>query len=96
MKVSIEMFSRWKKYCRLLLAENKMAVEDVSSPVMAWNVAFKLDIPKEAYPWGSPLARRFGGRRWCNPLLWLLFRGRKKRLKKGVDIIRAYGIVRAR
>ena len=68
MKVSIEMFSRWKKYCRLLLAENKMAVEDVSSPVMAWNVAFKLDIPKEAYPWGSPLARRFGGRRWCNPL----------------------------
>lgn len=49
MKIKKEMFERWEKYCRLLLAERGLKVEDVSTGVEAWNIAFKLGIASEAY-----------------------------------------------
>lgn len=49
MKVHKEMFSRWEKYARLLLQEYGATPEKVSTPVSAWNIAHRLDIPKEAY-----------------------------------------------
>lgn len=49
MAVHPEMFERWAKYARQLLAEHNRTVSDVTTPVMAWNIAHKLDIPKEAY-----------------------------------------------
>ena len=49
MKVSKEMFDRWDKYARLLLAESNRFPADVTTPVEAWNIAHKLGIPKEAY-----------------------------------------------
>ncbi len=49
MKISKEMFTRWQKYAVLFLADNGATVECVTSPQEAWNIAHKLDIPREAY-----------------------------------------------
>ena len=49
MKVSKEMLARWDKYARLLLNEHGLSVEKVVKPVQAWDIAHRLDIPKEAY-----------------------------------------------
>ena len=49
MKVDKAMFQRWKKFCMLFCQENSATVDDIKTGVMAWNVAFKLDIPREAY-----------------------------------------------
>ena len=52
MKVPKEMFERWSKYVNLLLTENNCSTSDITTPVSAWNVAHKLDIPREAYHCG--------------------------------------------
>ena len=49
MKVSKEMLKRWEKYCRLFCMEHGLTPEDIKSCSMAWTIADKLDIPKEAY-----------------------------------------------
>jgi len=49
MKVHKELFARWHKYVHLFLAEHNAKLSDVTTPVVAWNIAFKLDIPREAY-----------------------------------------------
>ena len=49
MRIEKEMFARWKKYTDLLLAEHNMRAEDIVSPRVAWDIAFKLDFWKEAY-----------------------------------------------
>lgn len=49
MKVHKELFDRWSKYVSLLLADNKLAPADIVKPVDAWNIAYKLHIPLEAY-----------------------------------------------
>ncbi|MFA5311685.1 MAG: hypothetical protein WC375_00035 [Methanomassiliicoccales archaeon] len=52
MKVDKPTFLRWQKYVSLLLQENNKTAEDITTGVQAWNVAHKLDIPKEAYHMG--------------------------------------------
>jgi len=52
MKVSTEMFARWSKYVNLLLAENQRSTDDITTPKAAWDIAYKLDIPTEAYHCG--------------------------------------------
>ena len=49
MKVHKEMFERWKKYCVLFCREHNLKTEDIKSSSMAWAIAFKLEIPREAY-----------------------------------------------
>jgi len=49
MRVSKDMLARWKKFAALLLHEHNCRESDVTTPVMAWNIAHKLDIPREAY-----------------------------------------------
>lgn len=43
------MLERWRKYATLLLAERGFVVDDVKTGVDAWNVAHRLNIPREAY-----------------------------------------------
>ena len=49
MKIDKATFDRWRKFCVLLLREHGYTLEDVKTGVDAWNIAYKLDIPKEAY-----------------------------------------------
>ena len=49
MRVHKELFNRWEKYVRLLLAEHSLTVEKIVSPRTAWDIASRLDIPREAY-----------------------------------------------
>lgn len=49
MKVHKEMFDRWEKYCRLYCYDRKAILSDIKNPVLAWNIATRLDIPREAY-----------------------------------------------
>lgn len=49
MKIDKEMFARWDKHVRYFLAEYQAGPSDIKTPVAAWNVAHRLDIPKEAY-----------------------------------------------
>ena len=49
MKVHKEMFTRWEKYVRLLLAENKWDRSEVKTLRDAWTIAHRLHIPEEAY-----------------------------------------------
>ena len=49
MKVHKEMFDRWNKYITLYLKEYNMHPDDIKNIGTAWSIAFKLDIPKEAY-----------------------------------------------
>jgi hypothetical protein len=52
MRVHKELFERWNKYSVLLLKEHGYKPDDVKSKITAWNIANKLDIPKEAYKLG--------------------------------------------
>jgi hypothetical protein len=49
MKISTEMFWRWEKSCQALLAEHGHTCAEVTSKINAWDVASRLDIPREAY-----------------------------------------------
>ena len=49
MKVDKPTLTRWTKYCRLYCNERGTHTNNVRSKITAWNVAFALDIPKEAY-----------------------------------------------
>ena len=49
MKVSKEMFARWKKYVYLFMAEHEESIDTINSPSHAWTVAHRVEIPKEAY-----------------------------------------------
>jgi hypothetical protein len=52
MKVHKELYERWNKYAMMLLKEHGYKTDDVKSKITAWNIANKLDIPKEAYKLG--------------------------------------------
>jgi hypothetical protein len=49
MKIEKTVLARWSKYCRLLLAEHGYTPDQVTTGSDAWNIAHKLDIPREAY-----------------------------------------------
>ena len=49
MKVHKEMLARWNKYANLICHDNGVKIEDITSGITAWNIAHKLDIPREAY-----------------------------------------------
>jgi len=49
MRVDATLLARWCKYAELYMADFKLNVDDVTTPVMAWTVAHRIGIPKEAY-----------------------------------------------
>ena len=49
MKVSKEMFYRWSKYADLYCRENGAIPSDIMDGKLCWTIAYRLDIPKEAY-----------------------------------------------
>jgi len=49
MKIYKEMFARWKKYSILLCAERNTTPEKIMTGAQAWNIAYDLELPKEAY-----------------------------------------------
>ena len=49
MKIDKQTLERWNKFCVLLLAEHGYKTDQVKTGREAWNIAHKLDIPKEAY-----------------------------------------------
>ena len=49
MKIDKATFERWNKYCQLFVAEHSLQIEDIKTGIDAWNIAHRLDIPREAY-----------------------------------------------
>lgn len=57
MRVHKELFERWNKYAALYLREHALPAGtvspvDLTNSVQAWQVAHRLDIPREAYALG--------------------------------------------
>jgi len=53
MRIDKGTVDRWKKYADLYVRERGHVLEDVTSSGQAWDIAFTLDIPQEAYHMGN-------------------------------------------
>jgi hypothetical protein len=49
MRVDSTTLARWSKYADLLVRDYGKTLADVTEPSCAWLLAYKLDIPREAY-----------------------------------------------
>ncbi len=52
MKTDKATLSRWNKYACLMCRDNGVKTGDILTGAMAWSIAHKLDIPREAYHMG--------------------------------------------